>query len=182
MFKANHTATIPAVKIFEDISNLYQSSDYTDAKFSGHSIVTYTSENGNNVGINFEHGTFWATEKQIAEIFDITIDIVASHINKIYQEGELSRDETTRILAFSNNEMGYNLNTIISVGYRIDAKRATSFRIWATDKIVKALSGLNNQAITNKLDKFNPKSKSFEASREKVVEQISQYKEALDDF
>ena len=91
--------------------------------------------------IDKHHNTIWATQKSIAELFDVNKSSVSRHISNIYKEGELSKDMTVAKFATVVNRgiRGsvteyidyYNLDVIISVGYRISNYKATQFRIWA---------------------------------------------------
>lgn len=98
---------------------------------------------GKTVQFNFDAGqeTIWATQAQMAELFDVTVANVSIHLRKIYQEGELEEERTVKESLMVQNEGGrevtrkvkaYNLDAIISVGYRVSSRKATDFRIWAT--------------------------------------------------
>lgn len=85
--------------------------------------------------------TIWLTQKAMAELFDVNVPGISKHLKKIYEEGELSESATVSILETVQNENGrsvkrnvsfYNLDAIISVGYRVNSAKATKFRIWAT--------------------------------------------------
>lgn len=85
--------------------------------------------------------TIWLTQKAMAELFDVNVPGVSKHLKNIYEEGELSESATVSILETVQNENGrsvkrnvsfYNLDAIISVGYRVNSAKATKFRIWAT--------------------------------------------------
>ena len=100
-----------------------------------------------NVQFNMSPGeeTIWATQAQLAELFDITPQTVARHLKNIYQEGELEENRTctknVQVALEGEREVSrsvklYNLDAIISVGYRVNSRKATDFRIWAT-KILK---------------------------------------------
>lgn len=89
--------------------------------------------------------TIWASQKTIAELFGVDKSSVSRHIANIYAEGELSQNSTIAKIATVQNEgtrqvsreiEHYNLDMIISVGYRVNSKKATHFRIWAT-KVLK---------------------------------------------
>lgn len=103
---------------------------------------------GKNVRFNFDEGeeTIWATQVQMAELFDVTVPSVSIHLKKIYAEGELEAGRTIKESLIVQNEGGrevtrrvkvYNLDAIISVGYRVNSRKATDFRIWAT-KVLKS--------------------------------------------
>lgn len=88
------------------------------------------------------HGeTIWLPQRQMAELFQTTTDNIGQHLKNIYAEGELIEMATTEEFSVVQNEGGravrrmlkhYNLDAIIAVGYRVSSKRATQFRIWAT--------------------------------------------------
>ncbi|HHH19268.1 MAG TPA: Fic/DOC family protein [Campylobacterales bacterium] len=92
-----------------------------------------------------ESETIWLSQKQISELFGVTVPTVNEHIKNIYREKELAQDSTIRKFLIVRQEGKrnvkrdidhYNLDAIISVGYRVNSKKATTFRIWAT-KILK---------------------------------------------
>lgn len=85
--------------------------------------------------------TLWLTQKAMAELFDVKVPAITKHLSNIYKEGELKEEGTISILEIVQKEGGrnvnrkttfYNLDAIISVGYRINSSKATKFRIWAT--------------------------------------------------
>jgi death-on-curing family protein len=85
--------------------------------------------------------TLWATQAQIAKLFDVVPQNITYHLNRVYKEGELTENRTCKESLQVQNEGGrtitrkvkmYNLDAIISVGYRVNSKKATDFRIWAT--------------------------------------------------
>lgn len=85
--------------------------------------------------------SIWLTQKAMAELFDVNVPGISKHLKNIYEEGELSESATVSILETVQNENGrsvkrnvsfYNLDAIISVGYRVNSAKATKFRIWAT--------------------------------------------------
>ena len=111
------------------------------------SIMIYET-GGKNVRFNFDEGeeTIWATQAQIADLFDVTPQNISTHLRKIYQEGELEQHRTCKEYLQVGDEAGrrvsrrvkaYNLDAIISVGYRVNSRKATDFRIWATRVLKK---------------------------------------------
>lgn len=85
--------------------------------------------------------TLWLTQRLMAELFETTPDNISQHLKNIYAEGELAEPATTEDFSVVQNEGGravrrklkhYNLDAIIAVGYRVSSRRATQFRIWAT--------------------------------------------------
>ncbi len=87
---------------------------------------------------DFEHETLWATQKQIAELFDVQVPAISKHIKSILNDGELepkaviSKMETTASDGKIYKTDVYNLDMIISIGYRVNSQKATLFRRWAT--------------------------------------------------
>lgn len=105
-------------------------------------LIIYQAENGS---IQFrgdtETETLWATQKQIAEVFSVDTRTINEHLQNIYNSDELEKDWTIRKIRIVQKEgskevkreiMHYNLDAIISVGYRVNSKTATRFRQWAT--------------------------------------------------
>ena len=109
-------------------------------------IVIYKdSNNAPAISIRLENETLWLTQRQIAELFGVTKQAINQHINNIFSEGELDRESTIKFFLIVQNEGNrevsreiehYNLDMIISVGYRVNSKNATKFRQWAS-KILK---------------------------------------------
>lgn len=98
-----------------------------------------------NAQVLIKHSTIWASQKTIAELFGVSVPTINEHIKNILSEGELDKNSTIRKILIVQNEgtrqvsreiEHYNLDMIISVGYRVNSKKATHFRIWAT-KVLK---------------------------------------------
>ena len=105
-------------------------------------IIIYQSEDGQtNIGVLLEDETVWLTQQQMAELFQTSRTNVVEHIKHIYEEGELEEDSTCRNFRQVREEGNrtvsrmmpfYNLDMIISLGYRVKSRVATQFRRWAT--------------------------------------------------
>lgn len=125
-------------------------------------IVFYQSENKNIViNVIYKDETFWLTQKAMAELFDVNTQAITKHLQNIYEEQELSEKATCSKMeqvqqegnrSVKRNLDFYNLDAIIAVGYRINSKKATKFRQWAT----KTLKGyitkgfiLNEELLKN---------------------------------
>lgn len=87
----------------------------------------------------------WLSQRQMAELFQTTPDNIGSHLKNIFVEQELAESATTEDFSVVQNKRGctvrrtlkhYNLDAIIAVGYRVSSKRATQFRIWATQILI----------------------------------------------
>ena len=113
-------------------------------------IEIYQGETGEVVfDVDAEEETIWATRAQIAQIFGVTPRNITDHIKHIYEEGELAVKPTRKKNFLVRTEGGrtvrrevdmYNLDMIISVGYRVNSKKATKFRVWATSVLRQYLT------------------------------------------
>ena len=102
-------------------------------------IILYETDDGNvNIDVILKDETIWLTQKSMAELFDIDRSVITKHLKNIFQEGELVKNSVcakfahTAIDGKNYNTEFYNLDAIIAVGYRVNSKKATKFRIWAT--------------------------------------------------
>lgn len=108
-------------------------------------IIIYTTDNGNTkIDVNFIDETVWLSQQQMAELFKTSRTNIVEHIGNIYEEGELDRNSTCRkfrqVRKEGNRNVSreitfYNLDMIISLGYRVKSKIATDFRKWATERL-----------------------------------------------
>jgi hypothetical protein len=107
-----------------------------------HEIILYATPDGAvRVEVVFENETFWLSQKKMAELFGVESHTITYHLKEIYKSGELKDLATTRRIRVVQPEGGrgvargillYNLDAIIAVGYRVNSREATQFRIWAT--------------------------------------------------
>ncbi len=115
---------------------------------------------------DFKHENIWATQNQIASAFNVSVPTINEHLKNIYKTKELDKISTIRKFLIVQKEgsrdierevQHYDLNTILSVGYRVNSKNATQFRIWATkvlrEHLVKGYS-INPKQITKNYDLF----------------------------
>ncbi len=126
-------------------------------------IVLYQADDGHSViDVHLKDETVWLTLNQMAELFGRDKSVISRHLRNIFKTGELERDATVAKNATVQNEgrrrvtryiEWFNLDAIISVGYRVNSKRGTQFRIWATsvlkDHLVKGYS-LNQKRLAEK--------------------------------
>ncbi len=111
---------------------------------SNNQIIIYQTEDGQTqVDVRLENETVWLTQKQIAELFGTKRPAITKHLKNIYASEELDENSTCSILEHMGNEgkqtystKYYNLDVILSVGYRVNSKNATRFRQWA-NKVLK---------------------------------------------
>jgi len=105
-------------------------------------FILYTTPGGDvSLEVRMENETVWLTQKMMGDLFAVESNTVTYHIQEIFKSGELEPDSTARKIRVVQNEGTrevereldfYNLDAIIAVGYRVNSKRATQFRIWAT--------------------------------------------------
>jgi hypothetical protein len=109
---------------------------------SNHEIIFYSTPEGNvRVEVLFEGETFWLSQKKMADLFGVESHTITYHLQEIYKSSELNSLATTRKIRVVQTEGKrevsrevdfYNLDAIIAVGYRVNSREATQFRIWAT--------------------------------------------------
>ena len=127
----------------------------------GEVLLYNNGEEKEFVSVVFKDETFWLTQKSMAELFDVNTQAISKHLSNIYDEEELDKDSTcskmeqvqiegnrsvTRTLDF------YNLDAIIAVGYRVNSKKATRFRQWATKTLKEYIQKgfvLNDEMMKN---------------------------------
>ena len=110
-------------------------------------IIIYQSEDGKTqLDVTLEHETVWLTQKQIAELFGTKRPAITKHLKNIYASEELTEESTCSILEHMGNDgrqsyntKYYNLDAILSVGYRVNSKNATRFRQWANSVLKQYL-------------------------------------------
>ena len=104
-------------------------------------VLYHADDSDTEVNVVFQNDSIWATQKSMAELFAVNPPAINKHLKNIYAEGELQESSTISKMEIVQNEGGrqikrlvdfYNLDAIISVGYRVNSRSATKFRIWAT--------------------------------------------------
>lgn len=105
-------------------------------------IIFYSTPSGDvKIQVIFNDETFWLTQKRMAELFGVEVPAINKHLSNIYETDELDREATISVLEMVQQEGSrmvkrnvefYNLDAIIAVGYRVNSRQATQFRIWAT--------------------------------------------------
>ncbi len=106
-------------------------------------IEIYKSPDGNtSIEVQFEKETVWLTQSQITELFQRDRTVISKHISNVFNEGELEKESNVHFLHIANSDKPvafYNLDVIISVGYRVKSQRGTQFRQWATQRLKEYL-------------------------------------------
>lgn len=110
---------------------------------SNNNFILYTAPNGNvKIEAYIQDETIWLTQQKMADVFGVTKSTISEHLSNIYDSGELEKQATVRKFRtvqiegereVARNLEYYNLDVIISVGYRVNSTKATQFRIWATN-------------------------------------------------
>ena len=114
-------------------------------KIPDNQIAFYQTDDG-SVGIEvlYADENIWLTQARIADLFGVDRSVITKHLQNIFEEGELDKKSTSAKIAQVQNEGQrqvardvefYNLDAIISVGYRVNSAHATQFRIWATERL-----------------------------------------------
>ena len=122
-------------------------------------MLIYLSNDGNiKVDVNIQNEDIWMSQDVMANLYDTTKNNISMHLKNIFDEGELQKNSVVKkFLTTANdgknyNVLHYNLDAIIAVGYRINSKKATEFRIWAT-KVLKEYMvcgfALNDERLKN---------------------------------
>lgn len=127
-----------------------------------HEIVLYQIEDTNIcVNVIFKEETFWMTQKALAELFDVNVPAISKHLSNIFEDGELIKELTVSKMEIVQKEGNrnvkreqefYNLDAIIAVGYRVNSKKATRFRQWATKTLKEYITKgfvLNDDMLKN---------------------------------
>jgi len=116
-------------------------------------IILYQPDETVRLEVRLEDDTVWLTQAQMAELFQKDQSVIARHIGNVFREGELNEKSNMQILHNTLSKYKptkvYNLNVIISVGYRVKSKRGTQFRIWATSILKEFL--LRGYAVNQQL-------------------------------
>jgi hypothetical protein len=128
----------------------------------GEIVIYQAPDNPNQVEVRIERNTVWLTQKQMAELFDTTPQNITIHLKNIIDEAELDENSTCKDFLqvqmegkrrVERKQRFYNLDAILSVGYRISSKRGTQFRIWATQRLkeylIRGYSVNENRLIKN---------------------------------
>ena len=156
-------------------------------------VVLYQEDDRNiNVNVYFKDDTYWLTQKSMAELFDTSRTNIVEHLGNIYDEGELDKNSTCRdfrqVRKEGNRNVSrdipfYNLDAIIAVGYRVNSKKATKFRQWATQTLREYITkgfALNDDMLKNGRafgkDYFKElleRVRSIRASERRIYQQIT---------
>lgn len=166
-------------------------------------LILYQSENTNkSIEVLYDNEDFWLTQKTMGELFNVAENNITYHLQNIFKNGELKENSTTQKIRVVQKEGKrqisreinfYSLDAIIAVGYRVNSKEATDFRIWATNTLkeyIKKGFVLNTELLKNGpkfgkdyFDELLVKIKEIRASERRFYQKITDiYKECSYDY
>src|SRR3989338_4531188 len=144
-------------------------------------IIIYKTKQGPMLEVKLEKQTVWLTQAQIGLLFDIERSVITKHLQNIFASRELEEDLVCAIFAHTAADdkiyktQFYNLDVIISVGYRVNSQRATQFRIWATktlkDHLVQGYT-INEKRLLEAKEKFAELQNAISFLREKAKHEL----------
>lgn len=127
-------------------------------------VIIYESKEGkSHIEVSLQNETLWLSLNQLSQLFERDKSVISRHIKNIFKEGELTQNSVVAFFATTASDHKtyqveyYNLDAIISLGYRVNSKRGTQFRIWATqalkDHLVKGYT-INEKRLQEQQEKF----------------------------
>ena len=143
-------------------------------------IILYQPDESVRMEVRIEDETVWLTQAQIAELFETKRQAITKHLKNIFQSGELNEDSVCSILELTASDgksyktKTYNLDAIISVGYRVNSKNATLFRRWASQVLKDYLlkGHVINQRISNLEQRVDAKFLSYDMQLTRLNEKV----------
>ena len=147
----------------------------------GEIIIYKTSKNEVSLDVRLEEETVWLTQNQIALLFGTQRPAITKHLNNIFKTGELKKNSVSSILEHTASDgkiyktQFYNLDAIISIGYKVNSKQATQFRIWATktlkDHLLKGYT-INEKRLLEAWEKFQELQTAISFLQEKSKKEL----------
>lgn len=144
------------------------------------SPIMYTAD-GDDVEVILEGENVWATQKSISDIFDTDRSVITKHLGNIFSEGELGEDSNVQKMHTAKSSKPvkfYSLDAIISVGYRVNSKRATQLRVWASGVLKQYIKDgfvINEELLRsdpNKLNELAVKIRELRSSEKSVYASV----------
>ena len=164
-------------------------------------LIIYQSQNNKNISVEvlYDEEDFWLTQKSMAELFNVEVNTINYHLKEIFKSNELNEEAVIRKIRITANDGKkystnfYSLDAIIAVGYRVNSKEATDFRIWATKTLkeyIKKGFVVNSEFLKNGpkfgkdyFDELLVKIKEIRASERRFYQKITDiYKECSYDY
>ncbi|MFA6155514.1 RhuM family protein [Mesorhizobium sp.] len=132
-----------ASKFRDDVEReLERLAQLSGAETTDDRLLVYGTDKGVKIDIRYAGETLWMTQAQIGQLFGKTVSTISRHITNVFDAGELIEEgnlQKTQIAGATKPVALYSLDVIISVGYRVNSKQATQFRIWATERLKEIL-------------------------------------------
>lgn len=152
-------------------------------------VIFETKDSEISLRVPVENDTVWLTQAQMTELFNVDRTVITRHINNVFKEGELQRESNVQKMHIANSDKPvqfYNLEVIISVGYRVKSKRGVEFRQWAS-KVLKqyiiqgyAINGKRLEALQRTVDiQTKMLACTLDTSEEDVLKAVNLYTDAL---
>ena len=154
----------------------------------GEIVIYQTKDKQVQLEVKLEHETVWLSQKQIARLFGIQRPAITKHLYNIFKSGELQEKSVCSILEHTAKDgkkyatKFYNLDAVISVGYRVNSKRATQFRVWATNVLKQHLIEgytLNERRLSQQMRKLQSLQRTIKLIGSMKDKKRLEYKEAL---
>ncbi len=152
-------------------------------------VILYTDKGGKtSVEVQLEKETLWLSQKQISELFKTERSVITKHLNSIFKSEELAKKSVCAFFAHTAADgktyktAFYNLDAVISVGYRVNSNRATKFRIWATDILRRHLVDgytINQKLLKAKEEKFLAFQRAIKLIETVKARKPLEYREAM---
>ena len=152
-------------------------------------VIFETKDSEISLRVPVENDTVWLTQAQMTELFNVDRTVITRHINNVFREGELQRESYVQKMHIANSDKPvqfYNLEVIISVGYRVKSKRGVEFRQWAS-KVLKqyiiqgyAINEKRLEALQRTVDiQAKMLASTLDTSEEDVLKAVNLYTDAL---
>lgn len=172
----------------QDIRSFDMKHKNTEAFPKGEIVIYQAKDRKVQLSVRLERETLWITQKQIAQLFGTQRPAITKHLSNIFKNKELQEDSVCSILEHTARDgkvystKYYNLDAIISVGYRVNSARATQFRIWATNVLKKHLIdgySLNEQRLRQQTHKLRALQRAIKLISSIKGRKQLEYKEAM---
>jgi hypothetical protein len=149
-----------------------------ESEKKGEIIIYRNTDKKVDVRVALERETIWLSQSQIADVFNTERSVITKHIKNIFVSGELPEKSNVQKMhiAYSDKPVNfYNLDIIISVGYRVNSQKATQFRIWATNTLKNYLVkgyAINERRLLEAKEKFSELQETISFLREKAKNEL----------
>jgi death-on-curing family protein len=141
-------------------------------------IIIYKSDKGPDIKVKIEAETIWLTQAQISQLFNTERSVITKHLKNIFNNGELFEKSNVQKMHIPNSDKlvnFYNLDCIISLGYRVNSKKATQFRVWATNTLKNYLVqgyAVNEKRLLEAQNKFKELQSAVDFLRTKAKHEL----------